>query len=90
MKEGKQLELQISNVFKSFGEKEVLKDVSFNAKSGEALGLLGRNGAGKTTTIKAIMGILDFDGFGISAGMSNVNRHFDTGSSNIVIRKLEE
>ena len=36
------------------------------------------------------MGILDFDGFGISAGMSNVNRHFDTGSSNVVIRKLEE
>ena len=57
MKEGKQLELQISNVFKSFGEKEVLKDVSFNAKSGEALGLLGRNGAGKTTTIRIIMGV---------------------------------
>ena len=33
------------------------------------------------------MGILDFDGCGISAGMSNVNRHFDTGSSNIVRRK---
>ena len=36
------------------------------------------------------MGILDFDGFGISAGMANVNRHFETGSSNIVRRKLEE
>ena len=36
------------------------------------------------------MGILDFDGSGISAGTSNVNRHFDTGSSNIVRRKLEE
>ena len=36
------------------------------------------------------MGILDFDCFGISAGMANVNRHFDTGSSNAVIRKLEE
>ena len=33
------------------------------------------------------MGILDFDGCGISAGMSNVNRHFDTGSLNIVRRK---
>jgi hypothetical protein len=28
--------------------------------------------------------------FGISAGMANVNRHFETGSSNIVRRKLEE
>ena len=36
------------------------------------------------------MGILDFDGFGISAGMANINRHFETGSSNIVRRKLED
>lgn len=51
------MELQISNVFKSFGEKEVLKDISFSAKSGKALGLLGRNGAGKTTMIRIIMGV---------------------------------
>ena len=51
------MELKIQNIFKSFGEKEVLKDISFTAKSGAALGLLGRNGAGKTTAIRIIMGV---------------------------------
>ena len=37
---------------------QVLYDLSFEARAGEVLCLLGRNGAGKTTTMKAIMGIL--------------------------------
>ena len=36
------------------------------------------------------VGIVDFDGFGISAGMSNVNRRFDSCSASVVFRKLEE
>ena len=59
------MELQISNVFKSFGEKEVLKDITFNAKSGEALGLLGRNGSGKSTFLKALVGIIPYGGHAI-------------------------
>ena len=51
------MELKVQNVFKSFGEKEVLRDISISAHSGTALGLLGRNGAGKTTTIRIIMGV---------------------------------
>ena len=51
------MELKAENIFKSFGEKEVLRDISFTAHSGAALGLLGRNGAGKTTTIRIIMGV---------------------------------
>ncbi|MDO5014465.1 MAG: ATP-binding cassette domain-containing protein [Clostridia bacterium] len=49
------MQLNVNNVTKSFGEKEVLKGISFEAQSGRALGLLGRNGAGKTTTIRIIM-----------------------------------
>lgn len=49
------MELKVEGITKNFGEKEVLKGVSFNVKSGSALGLLGRNGAGKTTTIRIIM-----------------------------------
>lgn len=41
--------LELRNIDKSFGEKEVLKGVSFTAEGGKAFGLLGRNGAGKTT-----------------------------------------
>ena len=51
------MELNIRGIEKHFGEKEVLKDISLTAKSGAALGLLGRNGAGKTTTIRIVMGV---------------------------------
>ena len=51
------MELELENICKSFGEKQVLKNVSFTVKSGEALGYLGRNGAGKTTTIRIITDI---------------------------------
>ena len=49
--------LEMKNIGKSFGEKEVLKGVSFKAESGKAFGLLGRNGAGKTTSIRILMGV---------------------------------
>ena len=49
--------LEIKNIDKSFGKKEVLKGVSFTAEGGKAFGLLGRNGAGKTTTIRILMNV---------------------------------
>lgn len=39
-------------------DREVLKNVSFSIKSGEAISILGRNGSGKTTLIKLILGFL--------------------------------
>ena len=49
--------LEFKNIYKSFGEKEVLKGVSFIAEGGKAFGLLGRNGAGKTTSIRILMNV---------------------------------
>ena len=49
--------LELKSIDKSFGEKEVLKGVSFVAEGGKAFGLLGRNGAGKTTTIRILMNV---------------------------------
>ena len=49
--------LELKNIRKSFGDKEVLHGVSFQVESGKALGLLGRNGAGKTTTIRILMDV---------------------------------
>lgn len=51
------MKLELKNIHKSFGEKEVLHGISFSVESGKALGLLGRNGAGKTTTIRIIMDV---------------------------------
>lgn len=54
--------LELKNIDKSFGEKQVLKGVSFTAESGKAFGLLGRNGAGKTTTIRILMNVFPANG----------------------------
>ncbi|MBQ4531557.1 MAG: ATP-binding cassette domain-containing protein [Lachnospiraceae bacterium] len=51
------MKLEVRNIRKSFGEKEVLHGISFEVESGNALGLLGRNGAGKTTTMRILMDV---------------------------------
>jgi len=49
--------LEVKNLSKSFGGKEILKDVSFSLDKGDILGFIGPNGAGKSTTIKCILGL---------------------------------
>ena len=49
--------LELKNIEKSFGEKQVLTGISFQAEGGKAFGLLGRNGAGKTTSIRILMDV---------------------------------
>ncbi|MBN2795808.1 MAG: ATP-binding cassette domain-containing protein [Clostridia bacterium] len=53
------MHLEVQNLKKTFGEKQVLHGISFEVKSGKALGLLGRNGAGKTTTIRILMDLFE-------------------------------
>ena len=50
--------LEIKNLNKSFDNKEILKDINLNIKSGKIIGLLGKNGVGKTTLIKLINDLL--------------------------------
>jgi ABC-2 type transport system ATP-binding protein len=58
---GDKMLLEFKNITKNFGDTKVLKGVSFSAKSGSAIGLLGRNGAGKTTLIRILMGVFASD-----------------------------
>ncbi len=50
--------LEVKDLTKSFGDKSVVKGLTFSLKEGEILGVLGPNGAGKTTTIQMLLGIL--------------------------------
>ena len=54
--------LEIQNLEKSFGQKQVLFGVDFRAESGQILGLIGKNGAGKTTIFHSILHFLEYSG----------------------------
>jgi ABC-2 type transport system ATP-binding protein len=50
--------LEVTNLSKSFGKIQAVKDFSFSVKGGEILGLIGPNGAGKTTVLRCICSII--------------------------------
>lgn len=54
--------ISIKGLKKSFGTKEVLKDIILDLKRGENLVILGRSGTGKSVTIQCIVGLLKPDG----------------------------
>ncbi|WP_044747241.1 ABC transporter ATP-binding protein [Bacillus alveayuensis] len=49
--------IQLQNVSKSFGKKEVLHNINFAVEKGEIFGLLGPSGSGKTTLVKCMIGM---------------------------------
>lgn len=51
--------VEISNYSMRFGDKEIIRDLSFNVEQGEVFGFLGANGSGKTTTLRTLLGIYD-------------------------------
>lgn len=50
--------LEIIDLKKSFGEKQVLKGINLKINKGSIIGYIGPNGAGKSTTVKIIMGLV--------------------------------
>ena len=53
--------LKINNISKTFKDKKVVSEISFELNPGDIYGLLGPNGAGKTTTFYIIAGLLSSD-----------------------------
>ncbi len=62
--------ITVTNLSKSFGDVQAVKDVSFTAPDGLITGLLGPNGAGKSTTMRLIAGALEPDG-----GSASIDGH---------------
>ncbi len=60
--------LELKNIDKSFGEKVLLKDFSYQFQRGEKVGIVGKNGAGKSTLLNIIQGLEKYDKGEIETG----------------------
>lgn len=71
------MRLEVRDIKKSFGDREVLHGVSFAVTSGRAMGFLGRNGAGKSTTIRCLMDVFHQDegGFFMDGAKLDIKKH---------------
>ena len=78
--------LQVNKISKSFGNKQVVRNISLNINRGEIVGLLGPNGAGKTTTFNLVIGLLrpdsgqvllDFESKFPEGSSANITSGFD-------------
>lgn len=66
--------ITVSQINRSFGDRQVLNDVSFSVKSGRMTGFVGANGAGKTTTMRIILGVLSADSGEVHFGGKPITR----------------
>ncbi|MBQ3293444.1 ATP-binding cassette domain-containing protein [Candidatus Saccharibacteria bacterium] len=69
-----------------FGNKTVIKDLSFEVKAGEIFGLLGANGSGKTTTLRALLGFYEPTGGELLID----GKKYDPEDTNVTIGYLPE
>jgi len=84
--------LSCQNISKSFGDKDVLKKVTFHINEHEKVALIGNNGAGKTTLFHIITKELDADDGEIAlkkdASIGYLSQHHDYTSTNTVYDEL--
>ena len=66
--------LIVSGLQKSYGARQVVRDVALQVESGEVIGLLGPNGAGKTTSFYMIVGLVPSDAGSIELDGVNISR----------------
>ena len=56
------MHIEFKNISKSYGKKQVLRNISFTADGGTCIGILGANGSGKSTFLSVLAGVLQQDG----------------------------
>ena len=75
--------IEVKNLYKSYGKRLILDNLSLEANTGEVLGLLGPNGAGKTTLIKSIVGLISFDKGSIKINGYDREKEFTKAMQNV-------
>lgn len=75
--------LECINLCKSFGRKQILKNVSFTINEGDILAFIGPNGSGKTTTIKLILGLQKIDSGQVLINDLDITKDFEKAISKV-------
>jgi len=71
--------LEINDVRKFFGRKEILRGINFSVEEGEIISVLGPSGCGKSTLLNIIAGILPLDGGTVAAVIGGWQNGCHTG-----------
>ncbi|GAA4720500.1 ABC transporter ATP-binding protein [Phytohabitans rumicis] len=66
--------LRLDGLNRAFGERQALKDVTFDVTPGRLTGFVGANGAGKTTTMRIVLGVLAADSGAVTWGGAPLTR----------------
>lgn len=75
--------LECKNLCKSFGKRQILKNVSFSINEGDILAFIGPNGSGKTTTIKLILGLQRIDSGEVLINGKDITKDFEEAISKV-------
>ncbi len=75
------MQLEMRNIYKSFGANDVLRDIDFTVSGGEICALLGENGAGKSTLMNILGGVLPCDSGTVT--LDGLAVHFKTPAESL-------
>jgi ABC-2 type transport system ATP-binding protein len=81
--------IEVKNLRKSYGDREVVSGVSFSVEPGEIFGIIGRNGAGKTTTVECVSGLRTADAGEITVLGLDPRRHREQIVRNVGVQLQE-
>ncbi|MBR2861902.1 MAG: ABC-F family ATP-binding cassette domain-containing protein [Clostridia bacterium] len=86
--------IDVNNLSVSFGDKEILSNITFQVQKGQCVGLTGLNGAGKTTLMKAISGVQEISAGSISISkgcrIGYLEQHHTVSSENTVFEEAKK
>ncbi|MDU2912340.1 MAG: ABC transporter ATP-binding protein [Staphylococcus warneri] len=70
--------VKVEHLTGGYGKRPVIKDINFELREGEIVGLIGLNGAGKSTTIKHMLGLLTPTSGSLSISNTNITDDIET------------
>src|SRR5690625_3355537 len=82
--------MELMNVKKRIGKREIIKGLSFTINKGEVFGFIGPNGAGKTTTIRMMVGLMQLTDGDVRILGNSIKSNTVTEDAHIPVSQLHE